>query len=268
MLNFASFCPHPAVIIPEIGKSEAIHVEKTVLAMQTLGQKFAKQKPEKVLLISPHTLLLHNRIALSYAEELTGGMGGVHGPDIIQSFSGEKKLAEEIRIKTQQKFIATQLVCEENSSYPLSHGEMVPLYFLSKEHTDFDLLISGFSNYNLEKHFKYGKIIGNTIKQSPQKIAFIASGDLSHRLSTTSPGGFSTHAKKFDEKILKWIEKKEINKILDMDQHLIEEAGECGLRSLVVLLGVLSNFKYNIEILSYEAPFGVGYATINFEILN
>jgi len=46
------------------------------------------------------------------------------------------------------------------------------------------------------------------------------------------------------------------------------EAGECGLRSFSFLLGILEEAKidWKAEILSYEAPFGVGYLVANFKL--
>ena len=44
-----------------------------------------------------------------------------------------------------------------------------------------------------------------------------------------------------------------------MDERLVSVAGECGLRSILILLGILSGNKIKPEVLSYEGPFGVGY---------
>jgi len=51
-----------------------------------------------------------------------------------------------------------------------------------------------------------------------------------------------------------------------MDKNLVEEAGECGYRSIIILLGALDGLDWKPEILSYEAPFGVGYLVANFKI--
>jgi len=63
------------------------------------------------------------------------------------------------------------------------------------------------------------------------------------------------------------LEKKDVKGILNIDPHLVEEAGECGYRSIIILLGALSGLSWQPEILSYEGPFGVGYLVINFKIL-
>ena len=45
---------------------------------------------------------------------------------------------------------------------------------------------------------------------------------------------------------------------------MVEEAGECGLRSLYILLGSMEGNNINGELLSYEGPFGVGYGVMKF----
>ena len=59
-----------------------------------------------------------------------------------------------------------------------------------------------------------------------------------------------------------------IKSILDMDDEFIERAGECGLRSIVIMLGALENSKVKPEILSYEGPFGVGYLVAEFKVVS
>jgi len=49
-----------------------------------------------------------------------------------------------------------------------------------------------------------------------------------------------------------------------MDTGLISAAGECGLRSFIIMLGSLFGQKISSEILSYEGPFGVGYLVAAF----
>jgi len=97
------------------------------------------------------------------------------------------------------------------------------------------------------------------------KIALIASGDLSHCLKEDGPYGFNPHGPKFDEALIKALKHKNIETILKLDE-LYPEAGECGLRSICFMLGILeaSKINYQPEILSYEKTFGVGYLVVNF----
>ena len=104
------------------------------------------------------------------------------------------------------------------------------------------------------------------LSEKNKKIAVIASGDLSHCVTKDAPAGYSPRGKEFDEKLVELITNKNITGILKIDQGLIEEAGECGLRSIMILLGLLERINYTPEILSYEAPFGVGYLVANFKL--
>jgi len=69
-----------------------------------------------------------------------------------------------------------------------------------------------------------------------------------------------------DEKIMELLKAGDSQSIVNMDTKLVEKAGECGFRSILILLGVLNNFNYKTEILSYEAPFGVGYLVANLKL--
>lgn len=55
--------------------------------------------------------------------------------------------------------------------------------------------------------------------------------------------------------------------IISFDLKLSEKAGECGLRSFMIMAGVLDNYKIKPEILSYEGPFGVGYCTAKIDVV-
>jgi AmmeMemoRadiSam system protein B len=111
---------------------------------------------------------------------------------------------------------------------------------------------------------QFGVELKESIFKSDRRIAVIASGDLSHRLSLTAPAGFSPRAKEFDKKLIQLLKQKKADGVLTMDPELIEIAGECGLRSIIMLLGIVKNMKYEFEVLSYEAPFGVGYLVGQF----
>ena len=103
--------------------------------------------------------------------------------------------------------------------------------------------------------------------ESDKKIAVISSSDLSHRLKKKSPGGYSPKGAKFDNKLIEYLAdpKTAAANILKMDSKLIEAAGECGLKPIVVLLGILDGLENEAKILAYQTDFGVGYLSLNFK---
>ena len=47
----------------------------------------------------------------------------------------------------------------------------------------------------------------------------------------------------------------------------MRKAAECGLKSFIIMAGALDRKDVLPKLLSYEAPFGVGYAVASFEVL-
>ena len=66
--------------------------------------------------------------------------------------------------------------------------------------------------------------------------------------------------------MVKLLEKKNVKGIAKLNPKLVEEAGECGLRAILILLGILNDIDYQPEKFSYEGPFGVGYLVMNFKM--
>jgi AmmeMemoRadiSam system protein A len=93
----------------------------------------------------------------------------------------------------------------------------------------------------------------------PEQVAFIASGDLSHRLIPGAPAGYNPKAIDFDAKIEEIFDTGSFDELSRLEPALVEAAGECGLRSIYALAGAFNGLEIRTKILSYEGPFGVGY---------
>jgi len=149
----------------------------------------------------------------------------------------------------------------------LDHGTLVPLYYLwGKGVHKTPLIPMSFCSLSLEEHYKFGEFLGGYLEADKNTWTIIASGDLSHRLAPFAPAGYSPKAEEFDKLLVQYIKEKEVNKIFKIDPELIHEAGECGLRSIITLLGIISTFNWSSKILSYEAPFGVGYLVAELKL--
>jgi len=64
---------------------------------------------------------------------------------------------------------------------------------------------------------------------------------------------------------MNYIEAGEVGGLMGLDRKLIEEGGECGLRSIIMGLGALAGRTLQSNVLSYEGPFGVGYGVASIE---
>lgn len=260
MLSFAAICPHPPLLIPEIGREDAFKVQDTSSAMQELAQELTQKNIDTVVIISPHGTVFMDFMSVNLAENLSGDFTDF-GSDIKMDYTNDTELARYIKDLADTNGLPLQTVSE-----PLDHGTMVPLYFLMQNLDAARVCQLSFSYLDYGKHFTFGEIIYEAIQNTDKRVALIASGDLSHRLTPQSPTGYSPRGKEFDKMLIESLEKNDVSGILNMDSVLIEEAGECGLRSIIILLGALSNTRYRFKKLSYEGPFGVGYLVGKFEL--
>jgi len=256
MIVFGAICPHPPIIIPEVGKENTDRVQKTIAAMEELAKDFANARADTIIIISPHGPIFADCFNVRAAEVFHGDLLMFGAPEVRLELPGNKRLANAIAHAASGVNLPTKLL----SSPELDHGIIVPLYFLLKNLSYSPTLIPiGFSNLPLKDHYQLGEMIARVCEPKLNRVAIVASGDLSHRLTPEAPAGFSPRGREFDEKLIELLEKADIESIINLDPQLIEEAGECGLRSIVVLLGALSPPHSQLSILSYEGPFGVGY---------
>ncbi len=144
-------------------------------------------------------------------------------------------------------------------------GFNVPLHFLApdfKGEKNKILIEAGPPDF----YFQKGKeLYEREIKDSQSRVGFIASADLSHRLKDEGPYNFHGDGPAFDKAVIGSLERKESQRILHLDQEF-PQAGECGLRSICFLLGVVDALDWEPEIISYEGPFGVGYLVAELKL--
>lgn len=256
MINFACITPHPPIIIPGIGREEDLKkVENTVLAMEKLGRDLEESDPDTIIIISPHAPIADMyAFGINSKHHLEGNLENF-GLDETLEFKNNPEIIEKINQTALVNDIPVYFHKE-----PLDHGSLVPLHYLTRNIKPRIVHLS-FSYLGFPIHYHYGQIIGKICAESSDNIAIVASGDLSHRLTFDAPAGYSPRGKEFDEKLINLLAQEKDRVILELNHDFVEEAGECGLRSIIILLGALKEKERKFNILSYEGPFGVGYLT-------
>ena len=114
--------------------------------------------------------------------------------------------------------------------------------------------------------YKAGKAICEAAEELGQKIIFIASGDLSHHLKDSGHYTYVPEGPVFDEMIINTLTSERPYEAILYDESFCRKAGECGMRSIAMLLGALDGRDYEGVLLGYEGPFGVGYGIVDFAV--
>lgn len=260
----ASLLPHSPLLIPEIGQANHNFLAKTVSAYEKVAEEIKNSGAEIVIMISAHGPAQPDAFTVNVAPEMEVDLKefGFIPPKTV--FIGDAPLADQIK-NALRPDLPLQLISENI----LDHGSAIPLYCLKSAVGDKKILvISPASALSLNDQLAFGNKLGEVINSSDKKIAVIASGDMSHRLKKKSPAGYSPKGAKFDNKLIEYLSepKSASENILKMDNKLITDASECGLKALVVVLGVLSNSDWKPEVLAYQTDFGIGYLSFSFKI--
>lgn len=249
--------PHPPLLIPEIGGSERKYVKKTDESLLILAEKILNENIETVVFMSPHSPFLKGGITIYSSETLYGDFSQFGVSEVSFKYKNDLELVNEIVNKGKEFSIKFYKLPPD---YPLDHGVLVPLYYLDKlKSYEFKIVVMS-QHFTLEREkFYLFKNIFDDIDLPEKKVAFIASGDMSHRLLSSGPYGFHPSGPKFDNLVIDAIKNENFNDLISIPEELIEEAGECGYRSILTLFTLLPFNEYKAEVLSYEGPFGVGY---------
>ena len=259
-LSFSAIAPHPPILIPAIGKENIALLQKTIESYRKLEEYLYTSQVETLIVISPHGAIQSESFTMNLNPEFIVSFEDFGDLSTKIELKGDLGIAYKIRENLETK-APLQLISEP----VLDHGCGVPLFLLTQNIKNLKIIPLYCSALDSESHYKFGQLLKRELLVNKSRIGVIASGDLSHRLSKNAPAGYSPKGAKFDQKLIESLKNKKSQDILGFNKKLIEEAGECGLKSILILLGMTDGINYSPELLSYEAPFGVGYLTMNFK---
>ena len=258
--------PHPPAALPQIGKEQTDKMKKTTDAFHQIARRIGELRPQTVIVITPHGPCFDDHFYMPSTKRVSGDFSAFGVKKILMGFDNDTDLAEIIRKKAAGKGISAgpvddRIMKKNGIPYDLDHGVLVPLYFVLQYSRDFRILPISLSGLSGKEHYQFGMILRDAIRESDENAVIIASGDLSHKVSEESPYGFDESGPLFDKTVRKGLLDEDINGFLTFDPELKEKAAQCGLDSYRMLLGTLDGFDFLADILSYEAPFGIGYLT-------
>lgn len=254
MWLWGCLAPHPPIIVPAVGRGREREASKTLHGMKALAEKVKCEKPDLLFVLSPHAPF-GNGLMFVDAETFEGGLQKFGVPDPFFSAPGNSEAVQKL-----SAFLAgsIRLGTWRTSIFALDHASVVPLTWFAETWGQLPpLVLANPIGLDLESAYRLGEKLAGF--EDPRRWALLASGDLSHRVTPGAPAGYHPDGRRFDEAVINALRQSDASALLRLDPDLIDRAGECGLRSVLALLGLAGSGP--IEVLSYEAPFGVGYGT-------
>lgn len=254
--------PHPPIMVPEVGGERALVTRASDEAMRTASRLLSAFDPDVVVLMSPHAPVARDTFLIDTSPAVEGDLGGFGAPQVRITSPGDPALADAIIVEATADGIPTISRTISPSLDPgvLDHGAVVPLSFLDRTGR-YPLVELSLSFLPLPLHRALGSAVRRAAERLGQKVAFIASGDCSHRLAHGAPAGYSARGAEFDAELVSLLSADDFLSLESIEPDLIEAAGECGLRSFITLGGFLEGTGSHTRVLAYEGPWGVGYLT-------
>jgi len=255
--------PHPPLLIPAVGRGKEKEIPNTLVAMERVALEIKDLAPETIIFVTPHSTIYADYFHISPGQSASGDFArfGSHATYLETTY--DCALVNEISKLVARNGIYAGTDGERDAQ--LDHGVMVPMWYTNKHFTDYRSIRVSQSGLSKAEHYSFGQAIAKAVELSGRRVVLVASSDLSHKLREDAPYGFATEGAKFDSAVTQSLSSGDFLSLFEIPHTLREAAGECGYNSLMILAGCFDRLDVETELMSYECPFGVGYAVASFE---
>ncbi len=256
--------PHPPLIVPAVGRGGERWIAATVRAYEQAAEFTMSFEPETLVIISPHAVMYADYFHISPGVGASGNFAQFGAPQEAFDVAYDVEFVRGLEAAAGKSGFPAGTLGERDKR--LDHGVMVPLYFISRAAGKMPKAVRvGLSGLPLTKHYEFGRLIAETAEKLGRRAVVVASGDLSHKLKTDGPYGFSPDSPVYDKRIMDVMGRAAFGELFDFSEDFCESAAECGHRSFVIMAGAFDGRAVRAERLSHEGPFGVGYGVCTFE---
>lgn len=267
---WAALMPHPPILVPEVGRGRENEARETLKGLELLAESLRDRRPDALLVLSPHQPYAPGALFLNSAGRAAGTLAPFGAPSVTIGIAcpGELRRAAADRLSA----LGTRIREGSRPDLTSDQGTLVPLYFLRRawdrngENPPENLpppLLASPIGLTPDEALSLGERLA--LLDDGLRWGLVASGDLSHRLTPDAPAGYSPEGRVFDAAVLKALRSADAGPLLSLSPETLEAAGECGLRSVMTMLGLAGAVRGAIRVFSYEGPFGVGYCSALWE---
>lgn len=254
--------PHPPLAVPDVGRGGEQKIQSTLSAFDTVATSIAELKPDTIIFITPHNITYADYFHISPGNGANGDFSQFRAPDVKLNKTYDTVLIRAIEAQADAAGINAGTLGEKDSR--LDHGVMVPMWFIDKRYDDYCCVRISQSGLPPEVHYRFGQCITKAVENTERNVVLIASGDLSHKLKHDGPYGFANEGPEYDKAVTDAFSAGNFAALFDFPEIWIERAGDCGYRSYLIMAGCFDKTAVIPKLLSYEGPFGVGYAVASF----
>ena len=256
LLYAAKVAHMPSIYAGEKGvyePMEGMH-EEFRQGMRKMGKKMEDLGVETILIVDTHWINTVN-FHINAAERHKALYTSDEQPHVIHDYAydypGDKGLAVTIAETATAKGAITH--AHELKSLHLHYGALVPLRYLNADGKFGVVPLGANVNATHEENFEYGRSIAETIIEFDRRVAFIASGALSHKFWSNDKvmahrwEVSSEFNRQVDLRVCELLERGHHREVLSMIPVYREAcAGETGMADFSMLYGLLGGGGYDL----------------------
>lgn len=266
-IAFACIAPHGWLMIPLVAGPDGSKTSASREALEEMGRRMEAARPETVVVLEPHGLMIDNAISLIDSPKVAGrtygpvALGALpHG--YAMEFEADRELNAAITAAAREEGAPVARARNNMDFLPLSidFGTMNPLWYLGATILPQPRLVAACTGPGVprEAYVGFGRAVRRAARQLGRRIAFVASMDMAHTHTHDGLLGFDPAAAECDAAVVGAVRDHDLGRVLGYDDEWLRRAVTDAVEPLLALHGLLEGTDLRPEVLSYEVPTYLG----------
>ena len=270
-LVFGAIAPHGTLAVPDAPGAEVPGSVTTQQAMEELGRRFDRARPDATIVLTPHNVHVDGHFAVVLAGTVAGTLADWDAPSVELECPVDLEFAAEVVVALHDDGLPVVGVSfgandPGAATAPMDWGALIPLWVMGGRSDPQvpAVLASPARDRPFEEHVRAGQAIAQAAETSGKRVALIASADHGHTHDADGPYGFDPASKEYDERIVELVRSERLGDLLELDAAFVEAAKADSFWQMLMLHGALGD-RWRGELLSYEAPTYFGMLCASYE---
>jgi len=262
MLVFSALVPYPVVATPTADKTTLQKIKKTLNGFEKLEERLYGAHPDLVICLTAGDENNREDLTINFSRKYAVDLKKFGDLTTKNEFACDLEMPTKIYEKLDLYGIKTKIESEEILNYRHS----LPLVNLLKHLPAIKIIPLSIGETNFKNALRIGEVLRDIILSSNKRIALVVSGNLSHALNSDAPAGFNANGEKFDKRFCELLANKNLSGLMQTDEEIVKGASQTIFNQALIFLSIIQNLNTRYTELAYEAPFGVGFLTADFEL--
>jgi aromatic ring-opening dioxygenase LigB subunit len=270
-LVFAAIAPHGTLAVPDAPGAEVRGSAKTQAAMEELGRRFERARPDATIVLTPHNVHIDGHFAVVLAGSVAGSLADWDAPSVELECPVDLELAADVVVALHDAgipVVGASFGANDPgaATAPLDWGALIPLWVMGgRSNPPVPAVIaSPARDRPFQEHVRAGQALAQAAEASGKRVALIASADHGHAHDAKGPYGFDPASKEYDDRVVELVRANRLAGLLQLDGDFIEAAKADSFWQMLMLHGALGD-RWAGELLSYEAPTYFGMLCAAYE---